>query len=268
MKNVIFKKIKWLFMPLVLLTTLGVGNAWGHATFHTSSVTLTNGSSCSDCSIVIGSDTYSGKKLGTGSKTGSLTFTVPAGTTKLYIHVARWKGDGGALNISASNGTLASSSLSLTSDDGVTGTSTTFTLSKPANATTNYYKTVNISNVTTTSTITLTTSSKRAVIWGVSYGKFTVTYNGNGSTGGTTPTDSDSPYASGETVTVKSNTFTRSGYTFDHWDTKSDDSGTDYAGSGSATFSISANTTLYAQWVSAGTSVSLTKAGQTNGTFT
>ena len=92
---------------------------------------------------------------------------------------------------------------------------------------------------------------------------YTVTYNANGGSG--TLTDSSSPYMQGATVTVKSNSFTRSGYTFDHWDTKSDDSGTDY--SPSSTFAISANTTLYAQWAVAATTVSLTKAASTNGSF-
>lgn len=73
---------------------------------------------------------------------------------------------------------------------------------------------------------------------------YTVSYNNNGGSG--TMTDSKSPYNEGATVTVKSNTFTRDGYTFDHWDTKADDSGIDY--DASETFNISANTTLYAQW--------------------
>jgi uncharacterized repeat protein (TIGR02543 family) len=63
-------------------------------------------------------------------------------------------------------------------------------------------------------------------------------------------TDSNSPYASGATVTVLANGFTApSGKVFSHWDTKADDSGTDYAPG--ATFSISGNTTLYAQWATA-----------------
>ncbi len=78
--------------------------------------------------------------------------------------------------------------------------------------------------------------------------KYTVTYDANGGTG--TMTDSNSPYSSGATVTVLSNTFTRDGYTFDHWDTQDDDGGTDY--NANATFTISTNTTLYAQWVVAG----------------
>jgi len=76
---------------------------------------------------------------------------------------------------------------------------------------------------------------------------FTVTYNGNGSTSGTAPTDGNSPYNSGATVTVLGNTggLTRTGYTFNNWNT-SGGGGTTYAPG--ATFSISANTILYAQW--------------------
>ena len=77
---------------------------------------------------------------------------------------------------------------------------------------------------------------------------YTVTYDANGGTG--TMTDSNSPYFGGSTVTVKSNTFTRDGYTFTGWNTKANGSGTPYAAG--ATFDISENTTLYAQWVAAG----------------
>lgn len=74
---------------------------------------------------------------------------------------------------------------------------------------------------------------------------FTVTYNSHGGSG--TMTDSNSPYDSGSTVTVKSNTFTApTGKEFDHWNTAADNSGASYAPA--ATFAISANTTLYAQW--------------------
>ena len=76
---------------------------------------------------------------------------------------------------------------------------------------------------------------------------FTVSYSANGGSG--TMVDGDSPYSSGSTVTILDNEFTRSGYVFDHWDTKADDSGTDY--NEGDTFVISASTTLYAQWASA-----------------
>ena len=73
---------------------------------------------------------------------------------------------------------------------------------------------------------------------------YTMTYNANGGTG--TMTDSNSPYNSGATVTVLDNEFTRSGYTFTNWNTEDDGTGSSYSAGG--TFTISDNTTLYAQW--------------------
>ncbi|KWX81447.1 InlB B-repeat-containing protein, partial [Paenibacillus jilunlii] len=73
---------------------------------------------------------------------------------------------------------------------------------------------------------------------------YAVTYNGNGSTGGTVPTDSNS-YQQGNTVTVLGNTGTlvKTGYTFAGWNTAANGSGTDYAAN--ATFSMgTANATL------------------------
>ena len=76
---------------------------------------------------------------------------------------------------------------------------------------------------------------------------YTVSYNANGGTG--TMTDPNSPYISGSTVTVLANTFTApSGMTFNGWNTAANGSGTSY--SPGATFTITANTTLYAQWTS------------------
>ena len=77
----------------------------------------------------------------------------------------------------------------------------------------------------------------------------TVTYNGNGSDGGTVPTDGSSPYAHSATVTVLgAGTMTRTGFNFIGWNTAADGSGTSYGES--ATFTIYDNTTLYAQWLS------------------
>ncbi len=73
---------------------------------------------------------------------------------------------------------------------------------------------------------------------------YTVTYNANGGTG--TLTDGSSPYNNNTSVTVLANTFTRTGYTFNGWNTASDGSGTNYVATN--TFNITANTTLYAKW--------------------
>jgi fibronectin type 3 domain-containing protein len=78
---------------------------------------------------------------------------------------------------------------------------------------------------------------------------YSVTYDGNGSTGGSIPSD-PSTYTSGSTVTIKTNSglLVKTGSTFAGWNTVADGTGTSYAAS--ATFAIgSANITLYAMWI-------------------
>jgi uncharacterized repeat protein (TIGR02543 family) len=85
--------------------------------------------------------------------------------------------------------------------------------------------------------------------------KFTVSYDGSGSTGGNVPTDSNS-YDSGAVVTVRGNTGTlvRTGYNFAGWNTvAAGASGTKYAGSDTFTIGKS-NVILYAMWIVAASS--------------
>ena len=76
---------------------------------------------------------------------------------------------------------------------------------------------------------------------------FTVTYNGNGATGGSVPIDGTA-YANGAQVTVLDNTgsLTEAGGTFAYWNTVADGTGTPYGPN--ANFNITANITLFAQW--------------------
>jgi len=85
---------------------------------------------------------------------------------------------------------------------------------------------------------------------------FIVTYDGNGNTGGTAPTDNRG-YASGATVTVLGNTGklvntppagTAECYKFAGWNTQADGNGTAYA-AGSGSFIATSDAILYAQWV-------------------
>lgn len=77
---------------------------------------------------------------------------------------------------------------------------------------------------------------------------YSVTYDGNGNTTGSAPTDSSSPYAASSTVTVLGKgSLDKTGYTFNGWNSLATGLGTDY-GVGS-TFTINANTTLYAKWL-------------------
>lgn len=79
---------------------------------------------------------------------------------------------------------------------------------------------------------------------------YTVTYNGNTNTSGNAPADGSSPYASGTTVTVLGNSgspaLAKPGFTFAGWNTAANGSGTSY--SQGITFTINANTILYAVW--------------------
>ena len=73
---------------------------------------------------------------------------------------------------------------------------------------------------------------------------YTVSYNGNGSTSGSAP--ASSTVAAGSSYTVAANTFTKTGAVFQGWNTAANGSGTAYAPG--ASFTVNANTTLYAQW--------------------
>lgn len=92
---------------------------------------------------------------------------------------------------------------------------------------------------------------------GVPQDTFTVTYNSNGGVGDMTDS---TEYASGATVTVLENTFTRQGYSFAGW---KDQDGNAISGS----FTITKNTTLYAQWAEEmpeGTILSWSRSGTTD----
>ncbi len=77
---------------------------------------------------------------------------------------------------------------------------------------------------------------------------YAVTYNGNGNTGGSVPTDPSNPYTENANVTVLGNTggLTKTGYSFANWNTAANGSSTSY--NQGNTFTINAPVTLYAQW--------------------
>jgi uncharacterized protein (TIGR02145 family)/uncharacterized repeat protein (TIGR02543 family) len=77
---------------------------------------------------------------------------------------------------------------------------------------------------------------------------YSITYNGNGNTGGTVPIDANA-YEQGANVTVRANTgnLTKASFTFAGWNTAADGSGTSYAGVATLTMGT-ANIILYAKW--------------------
>lgn len=72
---------------------------------------------------------------------------------------------------------------------------------------------------------------------------YAVTYDGNGSDDGSTSAQTKTYNVN---LTLRANGFTRTGYTFDGWNTKADGTGTSYAAGD--TYSGNAALNLYAQW--------------------
>ena len=90
---------------------------------------------------------------------------------------------------------------------------------------------------------------------------YTITYNGNSNTSGTAPIDISSPYTADSIVTILGNTgsLAKTGFTFAGWNIAADGSGTSY--SQGNTFTINANTTLYARWTPPSPPTSLSSVG-------
>lgn len=232
---------------LVMLFTIGVGNVWGAT--HTWNL-ATNSFSASSTTSVTWSSSYATMVLTKEKSSTNANNYLGGGSnahTRMYSNQK--------LTITAASGyTISSVAITATGNSYINGLSnpTWTNASKstsgkvltltPTTGTSAFYCTVNATVRITQVVVTYSASGG-----GTTY---TVTYNKNNAGASGTVTDSNSPYASGATVTVLANSFTApSGKVFSHWDTKADDSGTDYAPG--ATFSISGNTTLYAQWATA-----------------
>ena len=96
---------------------------------------------------------------------------------------------------------------------------------------------------------------------------YTISYNGNGSTGGSTASSSHS-YDTAKNLTK--NGYTKDGYTFKNWNTKANGTGTSYSDQESVKNLTSTNggiVTLYAQWTPNTYTVSFNGNGATAGTM-
>lgn len=161
------KKITF-FLSALLISVMSF--AADYPATNTSNVSFTMGTKAYDNKIKIEGTEYQAIKLGTGSAIGDMSFTVPANTAKIHLHIAGWSGKTSAVTISASNGvTLGTTEITATSDAGMTGNSP-FTLSNVSKVTSDYYHVIELTSPTTEeTTITMTSISGkyRVVIWGV-----------------------------------------------------------------------------------------------------
>ena len=157
-----------LFLSALLISMMSF--AAEYSATNTSNVSFTIGNKAYDNKIKIEGTEYQAIKLGTSSVVGDMSFTIPANTAKIHLHIVGWSGKSSAVTISASNGvTLGTTEITATSDAGMTGNSP-FTLSDVSKVTTDYYHVIELSSPTTAeTTITMTSVSGkyRVVIWGV-----------------------------------------------------------------------------------------------------
>jgi uncharacterized repeat protein (TIGR02543 family) len=103
----------------------------------------------------------------------------------------------------------------------------------------------NVTNLTSTADATVTLYAK----WtGITY---TVTYDGNGSSGGTVPGDTSHSYGTASALATNSGKLVKTGFIFAGWNTAADGSGTSYNYGETVTNLTSTEggtVTLYAQW--------------------
>lgn len=151
-------------MLLLCILVGGASNVWAQSDYsavETSNCTLTAGTNGSSCTV----NGKSGIKVGTSSKGGDMTVTVPSGAKYLHVHAAAWNGVTGlSLNITP-NTNITPTSIDLTEDAGISNSSP-FTLSGDAE---DFYFVITFTKVLTSeTTFTFATSAKkRFVIWGV-----------------------------------------------------------------------------------------------------
>lgn len=136
-----------------------------YSSTYTSNVTLATGTSAQEYTLEISGTEYSGVKAGTSNNGGSMTFSIPSGTTRITLHAQGWGTDTPSVNITSASGTVSPSSFSPAANSEYSGNGTTFTITTSAS---DYYV-FNVAGVTSKTTVTLSTSSKKSrfVVWGV-----------------------------------------------------------------------------------------------------
>jgi len=191
MKQKLLNSFKLRVCLLVAVLCAGFTSAWGDE------VTLTAGTNGSACKV----NNQDGIKVGTSSKGGDMTITVPANTTKLTLHAAAWNGVKG-LSLTISGATASPTSIALTANSGIANNSP-FTLSGNES---DFLFEVTLSGITEATAIKFTSSiAKRFVVWGAS-----AVVSGGGSQTETAAAPTFSPaagtYTSAQNVTLSTTT--------------------------------------------------------------
>ncbi len=136
-----------------------------YSTVYTSNVTLSKGTSAQDYTLTIDESEYSGIKAGASKNGGSMSFSIPSGTTRITLHAQGWGSDTPTVNIASNLGTVSPSSFSPIANSEYSGNGTAFTITTTAED----YFVFNVAGVSSEATITISTegAKNRFVVWGV-----------------------------------------------------------------------------------------------------
>ena len=257
------------FALLMLLTILGTGQVWGEGT-----ETFENASSSTSYGSVswtgVNGCSWSATNARTDQKiTGSRGLTFKASTASTITMVLTDAQKTAGLGVLTFNYKYPYSDSGKKRILSITIGSSTYSSGDLAYTSSSTSGSITVNSTLSSNTITINVDNNGGRIcvddfsW-TSYGssKYTVTYDANGATSGSVPTDATEYTSSSNTVTVLGNTgsLAKTGYNFAGWNTKDDGTGTNYTAGN--TFTISANTTLYAKW----TAINYTVTWKVNGT--
>ena len=261
---------KFYLKSLLLLCALVVGtSAWATTTTyqHVFNVKPSTGSSISLSSVnwdiaatelgSYNSGNYAGVQIGTSKKDGSITLTsssawgTETGAYKDKIKITEvrlWLNLGGTsvtptVTIGGKSATSDGTTVVKNSSAGSDWTKTTKVTFTPAADGNTGVVVINVASVKAGYICAMEIDCEEST----GPTTYSVSYNANGATSGTAPTDATA-YSSGATVTVLDNigSLEKTGFAFGGWNTESDGTGTDY--SAGDNFNITASTTLYAKW--------------------
>ena len=164
---------------------------------------------------------------------------------------AQWKANTHTVSYNANGGSVSGTSKMVTYDSSY-GTLPTPTR-KGYTFTGWYLNSTEVKNTTI-----VKTDETHTLVAGWKVNTYTVIYNSNGGSGSMSPTECTYDVL----TNLRSNSFSRNGWTFDGWNTKSDGSGTSYSdGQSVLNWLESGSITLYAMWVK--TEVSADFSGRT-----
>ena len=181
------------------------------------------------------------KEDGTGEWYSDNQIISPINNLTLYAQWAKLA-QTYSISFNANGGSGSMSSKSVTAGSSIVLPSNTFTRSGYEFA--GWNTSSNASGTSYSNGTSMTPSGNTTLYaqWKKIIATYTISFNANGGSGSM----SSKSVTAGSSIVLPSNTFTRSGYTFNGWNTKADGSGMSYDEEEKLT--ISENLTLYAQW--------------------